>query len=65
MFCFLENNEGLYPLIGWKIGEEVVYLTEGSISDVGTAIKWALDIGTFCHFIEGEIHNCLSCFMGS
>uniref|UniRef100_A0A8C9KR93 Glycerol kinase 5 n=1 Tax=Serinus canaria TaxID=9135 RepID=A0A8C9KR93_SERCA len=41
------SRGSLYPLIGWKIGEEVVYLTEGSISDVGTAIKWALDIGNF------------------
>uniref|UniRef100_A0A8C5J5V6 Glycerol kinase 5 n=1 Tax=Junco hyemalis TaxID=40217 RepID=A0A8C5J5V6_JUNHY len=42
----------LYPLIGWKIGEEVVYLTEGSISDVGTAIKWALDIELFTNVDE-------------
>uniref|UniRef100_A0A8D2PJK9 Glycerol kinase 5 n=1 Tax=Zosterops lateralis melanops TaxID=1220523 RepID=A0A8D2PJK9_ZOSLA len=38
------SRGSLYPLIGWKIGEEVVYLTEGSISDIGTAIKWAQDI---------------------
>lgn len=62
----MENNSGLYPLIGWKIGEEVVYLAEGSISDIGTAIKWAQDIGKFFNFIEGEICHCLrSCFMGS
>uniref|UniRef100_A0A803V0Y7 Glycerol kinase 5 n=1 Tax=Ficedula albicollis TaxID=59894 RepID=A0A803V0Y7_FICAL len=41
------SRGSLYPLIGWKIGEEVVYLTEGSISDIGTAIKWALDIELF------------------
>uniref|UniRef100_A0A8C6ZZ14 Glycerol kinase 5 n=2 Tax=Nothoprocta perdicaria TaxID=30464 RepID=A0A8C6ZZ14_NOTPE len=38
---------GLYPLIGWKIGDEVVYLTEGSFSNVGTAIKWAQEINLF------------------
>ncbi|NXS08119.1 GLPK protein, partial [Neodrepanis coruscans] len=42
----------LYPLIGWKIGKEVVYLTEGSISDIGTAIKWAQDINLFTNVDE-------------
>ncbi|NWI73161.1 GLPK kinase, partial [Dryoscopus gambensis] len=41
------SRRSLYPLIGWKIGEEVVYLTEGSISDIGTAMKWAQDIVIF------------------
>ncbi|XP_064929075.1 putative glycerol kinase 5 isoform X2 [Columba livia] len=45
---------GLYPLIGWKIGEEVVYLTEGCMSDVGTAIKWAQDINLFTNVDETE-----------
>uniref|UniRef100_A0A8C8B0R5 Glycerol kinase 5 n=1 Tax=Otus sunia TaxID=257818 RepID=A0A8C8B0R5_9STRI len=43
---------GLYPLIGWKIGEEVVYLTEGCMSDIGTAIKWAQDINLFTNVDE-------------
>uniref|UniRef100_A0A8C2XEG7 Glycerol kinase 5 n=1 Tax=Cyclopterus lumpus TaxID=8103 RepID=A0A8C2XEG7_CYCLU len=34
---------GLYPLVGWKIGSEVVYLAEGNAADTGTAIKWAQD----------------------
>lgn len=42
--CFMENNKDLYPLIGWKIGDEVVYITEGCMSDTGNAIKWAQDI---------------------
>ncbi|NXH17754.1 GLPK protein, partial [Bucco capensis] len=41
------SQRGLYPLIGWKIGEEVVYLTEGCMSDIGTAIKWAQGINLF------------------
>ncbi|XP_064522475.1 putative glycerol kinase 5 isoform X5 [Pseudopipra pipra] len=41
------SQRSLYPLIGWKIGKEVVYLTEGTISDIGTAIKWAQDIDLF------------------
>ncbi|KAM6223871.1 glycerol kinase 5 [Rhynchocyon petersi] len=32
---------GFYPLIGWKIGSEVVCLAEGNAGDTGTAIKWA------------------------
>ncbi|XP_058699684.1 putative glycerol kinase 5 isoform X2 [Poecile atricapillus] len=45
-------NHCLYPLIGWKIGEEVVYLTEGSVSDIGTAIQWAQDIELFTNVDE-------------
>ncbi|KAM6063689.1 glycerol kinase 5 isoform 2-T2 [Theristicus caerulescens] len=48
------SRRGLYPLIGWKIGEEVVYLTEGCMSDIGTAIKWAQDINLFTSVDETE-----------
>uniref|UniRef100_G1N3M1 Carbohydrate kinase FGGY N-terminal domain-containing protein n=1 Tax=Meleagris gallopavo TaxID=9103 RepID=G1N3M1_MELGA len=46
------SHRGLYPLIGWKIGEEVVYLTEGSMSNIGTTIKWAQDINLFTNVDE-------------
>lgn len=36
---------GLYPVVGWKIGSEVVYLAEGNAADTGTAIKWAQELG--------------------
>ena len=36
---------GLYPVVGWKIGSEVVYLAEGNSADTGTAIKWAQELG--------------------
>jgi len=36
---------GLYPLIGWKYGKNIVYLAEGSSNDTGTAISWAQSIG--------------------
>lgn len=36
---------GLYPLVGWKLGPEVVYLAEGNAADTGTAIKWAQALG--------------------
>ncbi|CAL8346186.1 unnamed protein product [Merluccius merluccius] len=38
---------GLYPLVGWKIKEEVVFLAEGNAADTGTAIKWAQGLGLF------------------
>ncbi|KAM9790640.1 glycerol kinase 5 [Syngnathus typhle] len=38
---------GLYPLVGWKIGPEVVYLAEGNAADTGTAIKWAQALDLF------------------
>lgn len=36
---------GLYPVIGWKIGKELVYVVEGSSSDTGILIEWAKSIG--------------------
>ncbi|XP_059200001.1 putative glycerol kinase 5 [Centropristis striata] len=38
---------GLYPLVGWKIGSDVVYLAEGNSADTGTAIKWAQALELF------------------
>ncbi|XP_015415402.1 PREDICTED: putative glycerol kinase 5 isoform X4 [Myotis davidii] len=40
-----QNVGGFYPLIGWKIGEEVVCIAEGNAGDTGTAIKWAQQLG--------------------
>ncbi|XP_029472348.1 putative glycerol kinase 5 [Rhinatrema bivittatum] len=45
---------GLYPLIGWKIGQELVCLAEGNASDTGTAIKWAQDLSLFSSAEETE-----------
>lgn len=36
---------GLYPLIGWKIGDKLTYVAEGLASDTGTVINWAQKIG--------------------
>ncbi|XP_047918843.2 putative glycerol kinase 5 isoform X3 [Anser cygnoides] len=46
------SKRDLYPLIGWKIGDEVVYITEGCMSDIGNAIKWAQDINLFTNVDE-------------
>ncbi|XP_053565792.1 putative glycerol kinase 5 isoform X2 [Bombina bombina] len=45
---------GLYPLIGWKIGEEVVCLAEGNASDTGTAIRWAQELNLFSKLSDTE-----------
>ncbi|XP_077472415.1 glycerol kinase 5 isoform X5 [Stigmatopora argus] len=39
--------KGLYPLVGWKMGPEVVYLAEGNAADTGTAIDWARALDLF------------------
>ncbi|XP_045440095.1 putative glycerol kinase 5 isoform X6 [Pipistrellus kuhlii] len=43
-----QNVGGFYPLIGWKIGQEVVCLAESNAGDTGTAIKWAQQLDIFC-----------------
>ncbi|XP_074154544.1 glycerol kinase 5 isoform X1 [Sminthopsis crassicaudata] len=45
---------GFYPLIGWKIGSEVVCLAEGNAADTGTAIKWAQNLNLFTDADETE-----------
>ncbi|MGH0145667.1 UNVERIFIED_CONTAM: hypothetical protein FKN15_015302 [Acipenser sinensis] len=45
---------GLYPVVGWKIGQEVVYLAEGNAADTGTAIKWAQGLDLFSDAAETE-----------
>uniref|UniRef100_A0A6Q2ZJY1 Glycerol kinase 5 n=1 Tax=Esox lucius TaxID=8010 RepID=A0A6Q2ZJY1_ESOLU len=45
---------GLYPVVGWKIGPEVVYLAEGNAADTGTAIKWAQKLELFSDVRETD-----------
>ncbi|XP_063771646.1 putative glycerol kinase 5 isoform X2 [Pseudophryne corroboree] len=45
---------GLYPLVGWKIGDELVCLAEGNATDTGTAIKWAQELNLFAVFADME-----------
>ncbi|XP_048018374.1 putative glycerol kinase 5 isoform X2 [Megalobrama amblycephala] len=45
---------GLYPLVGWKIGADIVYLAEGSAAGTGSAIKWAQDLELFSDVKETE-----------
>lgn len=43
---------GLYPLIGWKIGDELTFLAEGHSADTGNVIDWAQSIGLFDDVVE-------------
>ncbi|KAB1283297.1 putative glycerol kinase 5 [Camelus dromedarius] len=45
---------GFYPLIGWKIGQEVVCLAESNAGDTGTAIEWAQHLDLFTDAAETE-----------
>uniref|UniRef100_A0A9L0S2A9 Glycerol kinase 5 n=1 Tax=Equus caballus TaxID=9796 RepID=A0A9L0S2A9_HORSE len=45
---------GFYPLIGWKIGQEIVCLAEGNAGDAGTAVKWAQQLDLFTDADETE-----------
>jgi len=38
-------SPGLYPIVGWKIGAETVYLAEGNAAGCGTAMEWARKMG--------------------
>ncbi|XP_021372117.1 putative glycerol kinase 5 [Mizuhopecten yessoensis] len=38
---------GLYPQIGWKIKDELVFVAEGAINDTGIVIEWAKSMGFF------------------
>ncbi|XP_031554856.1 putative glycerol kinase 5 [Actinia tenebrosa] len=38
---------GLYPLVAWKIGSELVYMAEGNASGTATAIEWSKSMGFF------------------
>uniref|UniRef100_A0AAQ5Z0K6 Glycerol kinase 5 n=1 Tax=Amphiprion ocellaris TaxID=80972 RepID=A0AAQ5Z0K6_AMPOC len=46
------GTAGLYPIVGWKIGSEVVYLAEGNAADTGTAIRWAQKLELFSDVTE-------------
>ncbi|XP_062311873.1 putative glycerol kinase 5 [Osmerus eperlanus] len=49
------SMSGLYPVVGWKLGPEVVYLAEGNAADTGTAIRWAQELELFSDVRETEL----------
>lgn len=38
---------GLYPIIGWKIGDDLTFLAEGMFSSVGSVIEWGRKFGLY------------------
>lgn len=38
---------GLYPLIAWQTGDELVYMAEGAWNETGGIIEWAKEISNF------------------
>lgn len=36
---------GLYPVVGWRLGEELVYSAEGANNDTASIITWAQSLG--------------------
>lgn len=39
------SHHGLYPIISWKVGEEIAYSIEGASNDNGNIIEWAVKVG--------------------
>ncbi|CAH0550514.1 unnamed protein product [Brassicogethes aeneus] len=39
------SKSGLYPLVGWNMDKEIVYLSEVACNDSGSLIEWALQSG--------------------
>lgn len=39
------STVGIYPVVGWKMGDQVTYFAEGSSFDSGTVVDWAQAIG--------------------
>jgi putative glycerol kinase 5 len=38
---------GFYPIIGWKIEDDLTYLAEGMFSSIGSAIEWGEKFGLY------------------
>ena len=47
---------GLYPLVGWKFKDELVYIAEGFASDTGRCLEWASSIGECSVIAAGHGH---------
>lgn len=43
------SSHGMYPLVGWKDKNELVYLTEVPCTDAGSLVQWMLSIGIFVY----------------
>ena len=46
--------QGLYPVIGWKMGSEVAYLAEANFPSCGSVVEWGRRFGLFSDPAETE-----------
>eukprot|EP00118_Oscarella_pearsei_P007476 m.36841 g.36841 ORF g.36841 m.36841 type:complete len:371 (+) comp32301_c0_seq2:941-2053(+) len=45
---------GMFPLVGWKIGTEIVYIAEGQESGIGKTIEWGQTCGFYSSVEESS-----------
>jgi len=41
------SKHGLYPMIGWKIGDETTFIIEGTDRNAGSVLEWGRDLGMY------------------
>lgn len=46
--------QGLYPVIGWKIGSEIAYLAEANFPSCGSVVEWGRRFGLYSDPTETE-----------
>lgn len=46
--------QGLYPVIGWKIGSEIAYLAEANLPSCGSVVEWGKRFGLYSDPAESE-----------
>ncbi|KAK3911022.1 Putative glycerol kinase 5, partial [Frankliniella fusca] len=39
--------KGLYPVVGWRVGGDLVYLVEGASSDTANIVNWGQSVGLY------------------
>lgn len=42
--CYASHH-GLYPIISWKLGDDIAYSIEGASNDNGNVVEWAVRVG--------------------
>lgn len=54
---------GLYPLIAWQTGDELVYMAEGAWNETGGIIEWAKEISNFLMkiFLQSIFYKFINC----
>ena len=45
---------GFYPVIGWKIGDDLTFLAEGMFPSIGSVVDWGKEIGLYPEASETE-----------